>query len=160
MKRIHKDVRENVARFGWHRTGVGAGDDPYLDPPMCYTVGLWQTYRHPEVICVGLGYDVLAELVLNIGVKVKKGTQYLTGRLYAGVVTEPYRVAFLEVTESQHKRRLGSANTFYKGLDDVGIMQCVWPDQDGIFPWQIGCQKEVVAHQPIYGTHAKEYLDE
>ena len=43
--------RENIARDGWHATGVLAGPGK---PGYIYTTGLTVTYRHPELVITGL----------------------------------------------------------------------------------------------------------
>jgi hypothetical protein len=41
-----------------------------------------------------------------------------------------------------------SSGWYYKG-SDFSVLQLVWPDKKGIFPWQIGFNPAFVHAQPV-----------
>ena len=45
-----KIVNANIFEYGWHCVNVIEEDD---HPPWSYTIGLYQTWNHPELIVIG-----------------------------------------------------------------------------------------------------------
>jgi hypothetical protein len=48
---LGKIVLANINEFGWHCVNV-VEDDAH--PPWSYTIGLYETWEHPELIIVGI----------------------------------------------------------------------------------------------------------
>jgi hypothetical protein len=60
VRNIGKDaserkVLEDIAEYGWHCVNIFAEDDL---PPYSFTVGVFDTYKHPELIIFGLPREV------------------------------------------------------------------------------------------------------
>jgi hypothetical protein len=68
-------VLEDIKRVGWHTLGVSPspGED---GPHWAFSVGLYHTFGHPEVIVLGLPVRTCQELANVIGNHVKDGTRY------------------------------------------------------------------------------------
>jgi len=54
-------IKINIEEYGLQVMGISATD--YL-PSFSYSVGLYESYQHPEIICFGLPTD-LAHLIIN-----------------------------------------------------------------------------------------------
>jgi uncharacterized protein DUF4262 len=48
---LERIVLSNIAEFGWHCLNV-IEDDGH--PPWSYTIGLYETWNHPELIVIGI----------------------------------------------------------------------------------------------------------
>jgi hypothetical protein len=57
-------VIDDIAKYGWHCVNILAEGD---DGPFSFTVGLFHTYKHPELIIFGLPSSV-AHQVLQVAV--------------------------------------------------------------------------------------------
>jgi hypothetical protein len=139
-ERIVSDVKE----YGFH---IGLiGEDDYL-PGFAYTIGLYQTYRHPEIICFGLKPNVLGVILNHAGDLIKGDTSLAAGRLYAGFL-EGYQVQFLPVREEHYPDYLGYAGWFYQGWE-FPVLQLLWPDKGQLFPWEPGFNPNWKFKQPL-----------
>ncbi len=134
----------DVERVGWHVVGVY---DDEGSPGFAFSVGLFHTFDHPEIIVFGLP-DVEAARIINIiGLQVQAGTRFEANDL-SDDVAEGLPVAFKMVPESFYREYLGYALWFYRGFD-FPVLQCVWPDEAGLFAWQDGYDHRFDQMQPI-----------
>lgn len=100
-----------------------------------YTVGLWHTFRRPELVMIGLdGEDM--RLWLNTCAQLGKDEGW-------PAVDEPFRGVLpghhllLREMHSDWYDPLFTGTTlnrFYRGVR-VPVLQLVWPDSDGRWPW-------------------------
>jgi hypothetical protein len=51
---LERHVLTNIAEFGWHSVNV-VEDDGH--PPWTFTIGLFETWQHPELIRAGSGFS-------------------------------------------------------------------------------------------------------
>ena len=63
-------VRADIAAFGWHVVKVLGESDL---PEFAYTVGLTNSYAHPEVIMFGASLDFMHKTLNVIGSAAKGG---------------------------------------------------------------------------------------
>lgn len=143
-------VTEDIDRVGWSVMSVSANNDTDLVPQFAYTIGLWQTYKHPEVIILGLPISVAHILLNDIGKMVKVGKaikQY--PELHYGLI-ENYPVAFFAVEQDLddevYSSFFGTGRRFYG--DRTPTLQMIYPDKFGLFPWQDRCSQVVINAQP------------
>lgn len=61
-----RKIVQDVQQFGWHCLGIAADEE---GPSFSYTIGLQATFRHPEIIIVGLAPQI-AYTVLQTAVGV------------------------------------------------------------------------------------------
>jgi hypothetical protein len=69
-------VSSDIASLGWHVIGV-LGDEQ--GPPFAYSIGLFKTFSHPEVIILGLQPKVAMPLVNDLGRAVRGGAIFRHG---------------------------------------------------------------------------------
>lgn len=140
-KRLIDDVRD----YGWHLIGVS--DDPE-GPAFVYSVGLFHTLQHPEIIIFGLSStSVMGQIINSIGELVRQGRRF-ADRIESSEVLEGYTCTFREVPLDAYPDYLGFARWYYRP-EQFPVLQCVWPDKAGIYPWQAECHPWVIRHQPI-----------
>ena len=85
----------NIEKFGLSVIIIEATD--YL-PSFAYSIGLWQKFKHPEIICFGLRNETLQSIINNVADIVKSGRTIEENRIYNDIF-ESSRAEFLKVDE-------------------------------------------------------------
>ncbi|OAI48434.1 hypothetical protein AYO44_06885 [Planctomycetaceae bacterium SCGC AG-212-F19] len=134
----------DVQRHGWHVLGVESDDE---GPGFAYSIGLFHTFRHPEIIVFGLAVKVMHPIINAIGELVRKGSQF-EHLDEAGDVLGGYNVCFRTVERMHYREYLGYARWFYQG-DDFPVLQCVWPDKQHRYPWHPEFNENLASRQPL-----------
>jgi len=141
----------DVSEYGWHMLTIPADDH---GPGFTYTVGLFHSYAHPEVIVFGLPNQVMQRVVDVVATLVKGGQQFKSGDQTDDVLNG-YSCAFRTVLRAHYRDHLGYAMWYYrrKGHAEFPALQCLWPDKDHHFPWDSECDAGISALQPaLYGS--------
>ncbi len=139
---VEENIRQIVETRGWHVALFEATD---YQPSFGYTIGLWKNYRHPELICFGLSSEALHS-ILNIGGELVKANSALKPNTESDVFFNS-PASILQVHPENIPDYLGYAIWFNKG--DFPVLQIVWQDKDGAFPWQEGFSEELLHYQPL-----------
>lgn len=138
-----ENIKRIVKEHGWFVAKFPATD--YL-PSFCYTIGLWKTYKHPELISFGLTLGTLSS-VLNIGGNlVKNGHQIMSNRK-SDAFFENGKAFLLEVDPRNIKDYFGYGLWYNEG--SFPAVQIVWPDRIGNFPWEDNYDEEFQYRQPL-----------
>src|SRR5262249_51866153 len=120
----------DVKRHGWHVIGV---EEDQEGPAFAYSIGLYRSFRHPEVIVFGLAVPALHRIINAVGEQIRGGERFGHPE-EAGAVPEGHDVAFRAVGRRHYADYLGHARWFFQG-DDFPALQCVWPDSGHRYPW-------------------------
>ncbi|MFF7993253.1 DUF4262 domain-containing protein [Kitasatospora xanthocidica] len=119
----------HVREYGWHVVGVGGGGEV---PDWAFTVGLWHSYRLPEVAMFGLEAHGLMHWVGEAAARLRDGAPTAPGTLLPGVI-EDYEVRLEPVDGSWYRPLFGTAVGFYRRTE-VPVVQLVWPDREHRWP--------------------------
>lgn len=145
MAAIRARIAENVARTGWAVQAVTRGADLSRDPPYAYTVGLWGTFGHPELLVIGFDPNLMMGVLNSAGAKVKAGTRFADRDRADGVIRE-FPVAFRAVPMPHARRWARAASERYRP-GRFELLQMFLPDPGGRFPWDAGCSPEYASGQ-------------
>jgi hypothetical protein len=126
-----KAIIDDVEKHGCHFALIEA--DNYL-PAFAFTIGLFQTFNHPEIICIGLRTELLSFILNEALSRVKQGEIFTSGKLYSGFL-EGCDIQFLNVDKSYYPDYLGYCMWFNK-YEDFPTLQLVFPDLKSKFPWE------------------------
>jgi hypothetical protein len=142
----------DIARVGWSVIQINP-DDPRSQPPYSFSVGLYHTHGHPEVILLGLNHAVAGSIINNIGGLVMLGRKIEPDRRYddftnAGTV-------FKVVDSRFYEKYVGYARWLYGG-SNFPMLQCVWPLKSGLYPWDHGYPPEGAHVQPFLGRGSSQ----
>jgi hypothetical protein len=135
---------------------VSVFDEEESSSPFSYSIGFTKTLSQPEVVLYGLDRGNAHPLVNDAYSLCKNGLR-LGDWVVIDDLFRDYRCIARAVDESwiiqsqfasalwYHQTQMGS------GLQDV--VQLVWPDADGAFPWEDGCadwvkQSQVALYEP------------
>ena len=138
------ELAADVATHGWIVMRISA-DSP--GPDFAYSIGLVRTYGHPEIIIVGLPMDVAHQIINDVGAAVRDGTRFKAGET-SDAFFNGYDVTFRAVPEYQYGAYLGWGRRFY-GNSEFPVLQLVYPDPDGRWPWQEAVTPEFRELQPV-----------
>lgn len=125
-------IIHDVQRYGCHIAMFEADD--YL-PPFAYTIGLYETFQHAEIICFGLPLTVMHP-ILNHAFKLVQSGETLEHSKYYDGFLEGYKVQFLPVSRDYYANYTGYASWYYDRGFEFPMLQLVWPDKEHHFPWE------------------------
>jgi len=126
-------VVADVERVGWSLMLIRE-EARQQKPGWAFTIGLFETYRHPEVVMFGLKEESRSSILNWIGRCVKGGKHFTAGAEHDWVL-DGYPCWSRGVSKRWYRDLLGWAIWFYGGCDFPAV-QCIWPDKQGVYPWQ------------------------
>lgn len=132
-----------VAQRGWHVVPAAEEDGR---PARAYSVGLFRSFDHPEIIVLGVAADALAEAVDRVGARVRRGERFDASEVARGVVDG--RLAVFRPVAQRHLGGWLEYAVWYHGGPRFPALQCVWSDGDGRFPWDPWFPREGRECQP------------
>jgi hypothetical protein len=139
-----KKIVSDVEQYGFH---IAQFHGDGYSPSFAYTIGLFKTYGYPELICFGLNLDLLHS-VLWSGKKLLDKQPNLDQSIGYPDFIGDYDVRFLTVDKDSYKDYFGYGYWF-NGHWDLPARQIVWPDKQGIFPWEEGFNPDWKFKQPL-----------
>jgi hypothetical protein len=137
----------DIEEYGWHVVLIPEDDE---GPAFAYSIGLFKTFGHPEVVVFGLDLDVMHQMINLIGEEVRRGRHFSDGESASGIL-EGYDVRFCEAARKHYHDHFGYARWFYGG-DDFPALQCLWPDRRGRFPTDPGYPESLHLRQPLLAS--------
>ncbi|NME72087.1 DUF4262 domain-containing protein [Flammeovirga aprica] len=140
-----KLIRKNINEHGYH-FGVIDGDE-YL-PAFTFSIGLYQSYQHPEIIIFGLPQEVMQVALNTICENIKKKKVYAEGENYDNILNK-YPVQMIEVHKENYFNYLDYVSYFYDNTSNFPALQIVWTDQQGNFPWDKNFDENWKFNQPL-----------
>ena len=138
------DTRAKIAAHGWTVIAVfPTPEDP--GPSFAYTVGL-SGKGLPEVAIYGLPGQVAHSLLNEVARRmVESGVGLQTGDRIEGVLVDEVPLVAVSMTDA---RDLNLVRECYGAV--AAAVQVVWPDSDGVLPWEEGARISD-AEQPVRG---------
>ena len=144
------EIAASIEQHGWHAIAVERDPDDEASVGFTYTIGVAHTIGHPEIVICGLSstttYRALSDAIDDI----RAGARFAVGRTYSQLF-EGFEVAVRDVHQTQVAMHLGYAVSFYRLYSKparLTAVQLYWPDKAGRFPFERGCDSDVVALQP------------
>ena len=133
-----KDAKllETLEQWGWFVTKVAAADSK---PAFAYSMGLYDNFKHPEIIIFGLELGTMHELINDAGKRIRQGHGYKEDQRYDDLL-KGYECEFRMVKPIYYDGLLNYAIWYYNG-SPFPVLQLVWPDQTGLFPWEDGFEE-------------------
>lgn len=133
----------DVQGHGWAVMGITQYGDL---PGWAFTVGLWHTFRAPEVAMFGLDVHDMQLWLNEIGDQVAAGNPPQPGERRSGVL-DGHSLEWRPVDPSWYPELFGWALWFT--APPLPVVQAIWPDRDGLYPWEPGAGERCVRDQPV-----------
>ena len=138
-------VLSNVKEYGFHIVWIQSGG---TEPDYCFTIGLEYSYKHPEIILIGLPISTTKSIINNLGSKIRTGQRFIDDDQCINISSQ--RLMMKKMHPSHYRDYLGYFLWFYRSLKTPpDVMQLVWSDESGKFPWDEGCSDKCVKSQNI-----------
>jgi hypothetical protein len=136
---------DDVEAYGCHIVQVRPDNEI---PGWSYTIGLYEVFGQPEVIVVGLKEDTAHALLNEVCNLYRRGTIFHDGDRQSGLLAN-VDCEFRAVENRWLEQGvMGYANWFY-GDDEYPVLQCVYPDLEGVLPWEDGFDAAWRARQAL-----------
>lgn len=138
------DTRAKIDAHGWTVIAVFP-NTTNSGPPFAYTVGL-SARGLPELAIYGLSGPVAQSLLNEVARRMlQAGAALRTGDEIEGVLVDDLAMVAVAMTDTED---LNVVRECYGTVS--AAVQIVWPDGDGILPWEAGAQIDA-AEQPVKG---------
>jgi hypothetical protein len=134
----------NIRQDGYHKVGVFS-DTPDT-PDYAYTIGMFHTYKHPELVVFGLEIETEFAILDTVKDLVAAGTTFIDGDQSTDVL-EGLSVRFLRFSNEKYDEYLGQAENFYRS-NSYPVLVVTWPDGSGNFPWESQSPDWLLQRQP------------
>lgn len=122
---------DTIAEHGQAIQGVFPNEDG-TGPQWAYTIGL-SVEDHPEVITFSLPHEVAQTLLNDVSAMSRKEPIHVG---YYDDIVKGFPVAFIEADPARLEDYVNQAKNLFG--EDISILQMVWPDKAGLFPWDDG----------------------
>ena len=150
---ILKDIEE-------HRINIAYVESDGYNPRFGYSIGLYKEFDHPELIIIGLGPEATGSIISNVKNEIEKGTKFLEGINYPDFLID-LPIQFVEVQKEYYPDYLGYAGWYNDNSINFPTLQIVWPDKQGIFPWDLAFNKNFKFKQPLLDRNTEfKFLEE
>jgi hypothetical protein len=150
MKHVEQDrereqnIIDTIAKYGWQVTMIES--DGY-SPSYAYTIGLTNSFGHPELIIMGLGIQLMTELLNIAGDLIKNRKEIQLNKDYVDFL-EGYNCQFIKMHLDYYSDYLGYGIWYNKGKNFL-TYQLVWPNKKGNFPWDKRDDENFDFRQPL-----------
>ncbi|HEY3799704.1 MAG TPA: DUF4262 domain-containing protein [Caulobacteraceae bacterium] len=132
-----------IREHGWFRSNIFEDD---TGPGFSYTTGFWSGASAPEVIVFSLKSELAHDVLWDLYRDLKAGEGFPVGQRVATVFAN-IEAVFLPVAKEFYSAYLGWNRWFYAG-DDWPCLQLIWPDRNGMFPWEASYEERFANSQP------------
>ena len=151
-----RKLLSDIEEYGWHLVAIKEDE---VEPAYVFSVGMFHTLGKPELCMFGLHETkVMGEILNNIGQMMRDGTTFVDGDT-SDEILEGYNCVFRTVKPQLYAEYFGYDRWYYEG-DDFPMLQCVWPDKDGKFPWESDFDSAYLPAQPIMATKSPWCFDD
>lgn len=150
-REAEENIRLNIAEHGYFIALFHS--DGYM-PAMAYTIGLFETFQHPELIIFGLDLNEMGDILNGLVMDIKTGKQFVADQEVSEIL-EGYNVHIAKVDSSFYAHYLGYAIWYYKDLESFPVLQLIWPDNSGKWPWEKTFNQDLKYLQPLPNRTSK-----
>jgi len=142
-------TKSNVEKFGLQVIMVSSTS---YSPAFAYSIGLWETYSHPEIICFDLPNDLGHEIINDVAEIIKGGEKIEIGKSYFQIFKDS-KASFLIVDQRNLGDYFGAALNYY-GDNYFEALELIWTDRNNRFPWEENFEEEFLFRQPLLDRNA------
>ena len=146
---LHVQTKSNIAKYGLQVIMVSGSD---YSPSFAYSIGLFETYNQPEIICFGLPDKLGHQIINDVAELIKNGESIKTYTNYDNIFRNN-RAEFLPVDDRNITDYFGAALNYY-GKIKFPAVQLVWTDRNDKFPWEGNFEEKFLHDQPLLDRNA------
>jgi len=131
-----EQIQRNIKEYGWHVMFIFDPENAHED--FAYTIGLEESFDHPEIVIFGLEKDSAHAILTDIVTDIKSGISMEPNKRLGDVVGGDYDVMFKPIKSDSFEEYLGTAVEFYGKPFRAHVM--FWPDKANVLPTEEGCE--------------------
>lgn len=150
MSSLNGKIHDNIEQYGWATMGVGGGvDEEGHGGPFSYSQGL-MLLGHPDIFITGLHPRTAHGFISMIYESVKAGNRYEPGVDYTDLA-EGFPARFRRVDPFWVHEHMTATWIYYGEFHPqitTEALQLVYPDAQGRWPWEAGCDRKIVRSLP------------
>ena len=120
-------------------------------PGLSYSAGFWVSTGQPEIVIFSRKGELAQEVFWDLFRLAKANTPLTPGRPTKQVFGNRAAYAF-PVAKRFYADHLSWSSWFYGG-DEFPCLQVVWPDDEGVFPWEATFDPAFGGDQPDLTEH-------
>ena len=142
---VDERIKTDIKQFGYVLTGVF----PVPETGGCstYTIGLTETYDHPELLLFAIPLHAARLVLDDLILAIKTGQRIEDGALLTTVPEQP--LAARLITPEMAAPFTRQLRYFYRNRrTPPEVIQLIISDQNGVLPWQPGFNEAIRMHQP------------
>lgn len=139
-----EQIKAHIKKFGLSVITVESTE--YL-PSFAYSIGLWETYKHPEIICFGLDTQTLHAIINDVAELIKSAENINPNLEYQNIF-QSNRAIFLKIDNKNIEDYFGVAIEYHDSTQ-FDALQLIWTDRNNKFPWEVNFEKEFKYAQPL-----------
>lgn len=144
-----ENTRRNIKEYGLQVLMVkGTG----YSPSFAYSIGLFETYNHPEIICFGLPQKISGQIINDVAGIIKSGQRFSHNEISLEIFKDS-KAAFLNVDPRNVGDYFGHAISYYDH-QNFPALQLVWTDRNDKLPWEDGFEEKFEHDQPLLDRNA------
>ncbi len=140
---LRKAIKD-VNTFGWH-VMIVLSDGRV--PAWAYSIGLYRTFGHPEIVLFGMPDEMMHRVINDVGREVRSGRPVAVD-VDRTDLFENARCIFRTVHRKWYPDVLARAVWFYGG-DGFPAVQLFWPDERQHYPWEREFNRRFWRAQPL-----------
>lgn len=145
-KEINLTIQSNIDEFGCEIIEVEGNG--YF-PSYVYTIGLYQEFNHPEIVCFGLSCETMIDMLNQLKDTIEEANIcYEVDKMYYNILPKEYPITFLKVNHLYYSEYFDVAVDFYE-KSGYSFYQLIWPDNSKLFPWQKHFDLNIKYNQPL-----------
>ncbi len=138
-----RKLLQTLEEWGWFVIKVGASDSL---PAFAYSLGLYERFKHPEIVLFGLDFEIMHRLINDAGKRIRQGQTYEDRHRYNDLL-DGHECEFRRVDPRRYDGLLNYAVWYYRS-QPFPALQLVWPDSQGHFPGESGFDEKFTKVQP------------
>jgi hypothetical protein len=142
-------TKQNIEKYGLQVILVRGTE---YSPSFAYSVGLYKTYKHPEIICFGLPQKLAHEIINDVAELIKNNDAIKPHTNYSNIFKNS-RAEFLAVDERNFEDYFQAALNYYEDTK-FPALQLVWTDTNNKFPWEENFEQKFLYDQPLLDRNA------
>jgi hypothetical protein len=131
LDNVDAKLINDISETGW---GVLAIPEDEITAGWAFTVGLWHTYRSPEIATFGLEPTVMMRCLNAVGDRIAAGHTFAANDELDEILSGDYRVTLRSVDDGWRKLFFGTSMGFYRATPMMPFLQLLWPDRNGRYP--------------------------
>ncbi|CDX12412.1 conserved hypothetical protein [Mesorhizobium sp. ORS 3324] len=135
----------DIEEYGCHILYVLEEDE---HPPFAYSVGIEHNFKAPELVIVGLKPELSQSIINEYCRRVRNGEKFSIGQRASGFLGGGFDCQFGSVHLDQYPEHFGWDIWIYDG-PDFRVMQLVYPNTSGIWPWDAEADEWFRKRQPL-----------